>query len=99
MIYVAQLNLNGRMALGLKVELPGSPPLLLIVGKRGFLMCGYLNMESVEKLGVAAAMISGVKNFEEMLHGEVKAVSSKAETFGVKKGMLGEDVVKLFLEP
>jgi uncharacterized protein YunC (DUF1805 family) len=98
MIQIAQLNFDNKAALGLKVELPRSPPLLLIVGKRGFLMCGFLNMEAAEKLGVAAAVVSGVKSFEEMLSGKVRLVSSKAEDFGVKKGMRGEEVVKLFLE-
>ena len=96
MISVTQLQLDGGTALGLKVELPDSPPLLLIIGKRGFLMCGFLNMETVEKLGVAAAVVSGVKSFEEMLNKEVKAVSSKAKEYGVKQGMLGKNAVKLF---
>lgn len=97
MIHVAQLCLDGEKALGLKVELPESPPLMLIVGKRGFLMCGFLNMEVAEKLSVAAAVVSGVKSFEEMLSKEVKVVSSKAEALGVKAGMSGKEAVKRFL--
>ncbi|RLG93246.1 DUF1805 domain-containing protein [Candidatus Bathyarchaeota archaeon] len=97
MIHIAQLGFDGKTALGLKVELPESPPLMLIVGKRGFLMCGFLNMEAAEKLGVAAAVVSGVTTFEEMLNKEVKAASSKAEALGVKVGMLGKEAVKRFL--
>ncbi len=97
MIHIAQLGSDGKTALGLKVELPESPPLMLIVGKRGFLMCGFLNMEAAEKLGVAAAVVSGVKTFEEMLNKEVKVASSKAEALGVKAGMLGKEAVKRFL--
>jgi len=97
MIHIAQLQFDGKAALGLKVELPDSPPLLLIVGRHGFLMCGFLNMEAAEKLNVAAAIVSEVKSFEEMLDKEVIAVSSKAEKYGAKQGMLGREIVKLFM--
>jgi uncharacterized protein YunC (DUF1805 family) len=57
-------------------------------------MCGFLNMESAEKLGVAAAVISGVKTFKDVLNGQVKAVTSKAKTLGVEVGMKGTDALK-----
>ena len=95
MINVASLKVDGKACLGLRVELPDSPPLLIIIADKGFIMCGFLNMDAAERLGVAAAMISGVKTFDDALNAEVRAVTSKAEKFGVKIGMRGAEALKL----
>jgi uncharacterized protein YunC (DUF1805 family) len=97
MIHTTPLKINDKTATGLKVDLPDSPPLVMIIGQTGFIMCGFLNMEAAEKLNVAAATVSGVKNFEDVLEAEVKAVTSKAERKGIKVGMKGRDAVKLLL--
>jgi uncharacterized protein YunC (DUF1805 family) len=60
-------------------------------------MCGFLNMDTAEKLNVAAAMVSGVKSFEDVLKAEVKAATSKARMKGISVGMKGEDALKLLV--
>ncbi|MDH7477605.1 MAG: DUF1805 domain-containing protein [Candidatus Bathyarchaeota archaeon] len=95
MINVASLKVDGKTCFGLRVELPDSPPLLVIIADKGFIMCGFLNMDAAERLGVAAAMVSGVKTFNNVLNAEVRAVTSKAEKFGVKAGMKGAEALKL----
>jgi len=95
MIEVDQLKVDGKTVMGLKVDLPDSPPLVAIIGEKGFVMCGFLNVEAAERLGVMAAVVSGVKTFDDMLSAEVKAVTSKAELKGIKRGMKGQDAVKL----
>jgi len=97
MIHTTSLRINDKTATGLKVDLPDSPPLVMIIGQTGFIMCGFLNMEAAEKLNVVAATVSGVKNFDDVLEAEVKAVTSKAERKGIKVGMKGRDAVKLLL--
>jgi len=32
-------------------------------------MCGFMNVEVAESFGVAAAVVSGVKNFQDVLSG------------------------------
>ncbi|MEM2103226.1 MAG: DUF1805 domain-containing protein [Candidatus Bathyarchaeia archaeon] len=96
MIGIEQLTIDNKAAIGLKIDLPDSPPLLVIIGKTGFVMCGFLNIEVAEKLNVSAAMVSGVKSFEDVLKAEIKAVTSKAKMKGVNVGMKGEEAVKLF---
>jgi uncharacterized protein YunC (DUF1805 family) len=91
------LKINDKVAVGLRVDLPNSPPLLLIVGRTGFVMCGFLNIDVAEKVNVTAAMVSGVKTFEDVLAADIKAVTSKAQMKGIKVGMKGEDAVKLLL--
>jgi len=93
-VVVERLSVDGEACLGVRVDLPGSAPLLVVVADRGFVMCGFLNVEAAERLGVAAAVVSGVKSFEDVLNGEVKAVTSRAEALGVRVGMSGEEALK-----
>lgn len=95
MIRVGQLKVDGKTALGLKVDLPDSPPLVAVIGDKGFVMCGFLNVDVAERLGVTAAMVSGVKTFDDILDAEIKAVTSEAEMKGIRQGMKGHEAVKL----
>lgn len=95
MISVTTLRVDGKSFMGLRTDLPDSPPLLLIIGEKGFVMCGFLNVENAEKLGVTAAVVSGVKTFDDVLNGQVKAVTSKAKNLGIEVGMKGADALKL----
>lgn len=97
MISAMSVKVNDGICLGVRIELPNSPPLLLVVADKGFVMCGFLNVEVAEKLGVAAAVVSGVKSFEDVLNAEVKAVTSKARDLGLSVGMKGVDVLKNML--
>jgi uncharacterized protein YunC (DUF1805 family) len=94
MISVMSVKVYDETCLGVKVELPDSPPLLVVVAEKGFVMCGFLNVDVAERLGVAAAVVSGVKSFEDVLNAEVKAATSKAKGLGVDVGMKGADALK-----
>jgi uncharacterized protein YunC (DUF1805 family) len=94
MINIQTIKVDGKDCLGLRVDLPDSPPMLLIIADKGFVMCGLLNMESAERIGVAAAMVSGVKTFDDVLNAQVKAVTSKAKGFGLEVGMKGAEALK-----
>jgi uncharacterized protein YunC (DUF1805 family) len=93
-ISVTSVKVDSKGCLGVKIELPDSPPILIMVAEKGFVMCGFLNVDAAEKVGVAAAVVSGVKSFEDVLDAKVKAVTSKARTLGVNVGMKGVDVLK-----
>ncbi|MEM3788417.1 MAG: DUF1805 domain-containing protein [Candidatus Bathyarchaeia archaeon] len=97
LISVAQVKVGEKTCLGVRVELPDSPPLLLVVAEKGFVMCGFLNIEAAERLGVAAAMVSGVKTFEDVLNAEIKAATTKAKGLGVQLGMRGAEALKHML--
>jgi len=92
-----QLRIADKTATGVLIELPDSPPLVMIIGNSGFVMCGFLNIDAAERLNVAAAMVSGVKSFEDVLKAEVKAASSKARSKGISVGMKGEEALKLLV--
>lgn len=97
MIEVGSLKVNGGVALSFKVNLPDSPPLLALIGDKGFVMCGFLNIDAAEKLGVVAATVSGVKTIDDVLNADVKAVTTKAEKMGIRPGLKGLEAIKLLI--
>ena len=94
MINISSVKVDGRVFSGVKIDLPESPPMVLVVGEKGFVMCGFLNAEAAEKLNVAATVVSGVKSFEDVLNAQVKHVTSKAKSLGVEAGMKGSEALK-----
>ena len=93
MFEIDKFVIGGKSFQGMKSTLPNVAPLLLIKGEKGFVMCGYLNMEAAEKQGAAAAVVSGVKTFEDVLNAEIKAVTSKAKELGLEPGKKVRDVI------
>ena len=68
---------------------------MIIKAKKGFLGCGYFDVNTANKVGDAAAIVTGVKTFDEMLNANVIKVSEKAKELGIKEGMKGKDALKL----
>ncbi len=93
MIETRELELEGKKILGLKADLPKAP-LVILIASKGYIMCGYLNLDTAEKLGQAAAVVRGVNSFEDILEGNVTAVTSQARKLGVVEGMPGKDAIK-----
>jgi uncharacterized protein YunC (DUF1805 family) len=83
-------------AIGIEVPLPNAP-LILVVGKKGFIMCGYLDLATATRCGDAAAVVKGVNTVNEILERPVVAITPVAETLGITIGMSGRHALeKLF---
>ncbi len=83
---VRMVNIKGISFIGIEIGLPDSPPLILVYGRKGFAMCGFLNLDAAEKVGVVAVMSSGVSSIEDLLNAEVKGATSRALERGVRVG-------------
>lgn len=93
MIQIENLSLDGETYTGIKIDTKPAP-IVVINGRKGFLMCGYLNMEAADKTGAIAVSISGVNSFDDLLKKEVGKISVKARQEGVKEGMIGKEALK-----
>jgi len=93
MFEIDKFTFDGKSFQGVKSTIPNGPPLLLIKGEKGFVMCGYLNLDVAERVGLAAAIVSGVSSFEDVLNAEIKFATSKAKEQGVEPGMVVKDVI------
>ena len=90
------IELDGEKANGVEITLPKAP-LVLATGKDGFVMCGYLNVEVADKLGVAAAMVRGVSTVDDLLKAKIQSFTKAAAQKGVMAGMTGRDALAKFL--
>ncbi len=93
---IEQVNLENGCALGLKLDMERAP-LLVIRAEKGFVMCGYLNMDIANKLGDVAVRVTGVKTFEDVLNAKAVDVSEAAKKLGITTGMIARDALnKMF---
>jgi len=78
---------------GIEVELPSSPPLVVLVGRRAFVACGFLNIELAERLGIPCARVTGVRSIEDVLEREVQQATSRARELGIVEGVKVREVL------
>lgn len=60
--------------------------LLVLVGKKGYIMCGYLDMSTAEKFGEVAVRVAGVSSIDDVLESSVAAASTAAQRLGILPG-------------
>ena len=91
MLKIEMLEVAHKPVQGIDIEAPGGeghPNMLVLQCKNGYVMCGYLNMDTADAVNDAAAVVSGA-NFEALLCNPVKAVSKAAAELGIEVGMTG----------
>jgi uncharacterized protein YunC (DUF1805 family) len=86
------INLGNSSAIGLKMDMEHAP-LLVIRAKKGFVMCGYLNMEVANKLGDVAIRVTGVRTFEDVLEAKAVEVSEAGKLLGITIGMPAKEAL------
>ena len=97
MLVVEQLETATGSVQGVMAKAPGGeghPNMILITCKRGYLMCGYLNLPAAEKFGDAAVLVGGA-DFDAVLANEIKGATSAAKALGVKEGMTGREAAAI----
>lgn len=67
-------------------------PLLIMRSAKGFLACGYINIETCNRTEDACALVNA-GNFDDMKRASVVAVSRKAEALGIRVGETGESAL------
>ena len=88
-----QIIIDGKPFRGDIIPLKTSA-ILVIQGKIGMLGCGYLSIETADKLGHALATVSGVASFDDMLNATVGKVSAAAAKLGITPGMTGKEALR-----
>jgi uncharacterized protein YunC (DUF1805 family) len=72
-----------------------SAPIVMIKGRKGYVMCGYLNMQTAEKLGDAAALVRGVKDRQSIMKATIEETTTAGQSLGLQKGKKVEEVIGL----
>lgn len=76
----------------------GKAPLIVIKNDKGYIMCGYLNMDTANKLGDIAGIVTGVKTFDDVLNSKIVKISKEAKKKGLKIDMTAKDFLNKLLE-
>ncbi len=93
---IEEIKLEKGSALGLKLDMEHAP-LLVIRANKGFVMCGYLDMDVANKLGDVAVRVTGVKSFEDVLNAKAVDVSEAAKKLGITVGMPAREALTKML--
>ena len=80
------INIDGKSFQAYTIKTTNAS-LLIINGKKGMLACGYVKVETADKLG--DVLVTGVNSYDDMRLKPVVAVSKAAEALGIKPGMSG----------
>jgi uncharacterized protein YunC (DUF1805 family) len=70
-------------------------PHMTVQGDKGLLACAYVDIDTCNKTGEACAIVSGVKNHDEMLNRPVIQVSDTARKLGIEPGMTGIQALEI----
>lgn len=101
MIEMTPIKLDNGIAIGVSVKYPKTT-LLSITTQAGYIMCGVLNVEGIDKLHkdrcIVAARVTNVRNFEDMLSATVIEATRQAQILGIIPGLTtGRQALELML--
>ncbi|MDD3296249.1 MAG: DUF1805 domain-containing protein [Candidatus Omnitrophica bacterium] len=73
----------------------GKKKLIILKGRRGYVMCGYLNLKAADSFKDTAVLIKGVSTIKQALSSNVYSASRKAKSLGIKEGQDIKSVLKI----
>lgn len=97
MVITDKVATGNTTSFGILIKSPGGeghPNMILIQCNKGYLMCGYLNLEAAEKFGDAAVLVGGA-DFEEVLANPIKGMTTAARKLGITDGMTGHEAAMI----
>ena len=92
MVSVEMIRVGDKKFVGIKVDLPKAP-LLLIKNDKILIGCGYFSRETLEKLKIAACIVTGVTTFKDMLEASVVYATQEAQKLGAKENMKVREIL------
>lgn len=97
MVSLQPVDIDGKTALGITVELPKTRLVVLTTGK-GYIMCGALDVgllnEKLGDRGILAGRAVGVRTIDDLLEKPLESVTTHAEALGIHPGMPGREALK-----
>ena len=93
-----EIKIKNSVFKGIEMELSKDSSLLVITGDKGYVMCGYLNINTAQKRNDVACMVTGVKTIEDILNSKIVALTSAAQKLGISMGMEVKKVLEILAE-
>lgn len=99
MVSVMPIDVGGKTAVGVSVELPKTR-LLAVATEKGYIMCGALDVQLLNtRLAdrqILAGRAVGVRTLDELLDAPLYDVTEAAQQLGVTPGMTGREALARF---
>lgn len=92
MIRSRKIKICGRTLESVVIGL-GKKKFILIRGRKGYVACGYLNMNVAEKFGDVAVQVQKVSTVTDMLKANVHAMTSGARAAGIRKNQMVKEIL------
>lgn len=93
-----EIKVKNTVFKGIELDLCDETKLLVITGKKGYIMCGYLNINTAQKRNDVACIVTGVKTIEDILNSNVVAITAKAQELGISMNMPVKKVLEILAE-
>jgi len=96
MIEIKSVEVNGNTIVGVKIgnpELPEKPILIVLIAKKGVVVCSNFDINALEKRGVIAARVMGLTKIEDALEAKIESCTSRARALGITEGMTGKEAL------
>ncbi|WP_372519098.1 YunC family protein [Candidatus Ruminimicrobiellum ovillum] len=90
-----EIKVNNTVFKGVELPLCNNANLLVITGEKGYIMCGYLNINTAQKRNDVACIVTGVKTIEDMLNSKVVALTAQAQKLGISMNMEVKKVLEV----
>lgn len=99
MLKIEEIRIGDKKAVGLSLKIPNSDhaDLLIMICDKGYAMCGYLNMDTAQRLDDTAIVLNS-RELGGMQDIEVSQATRKALELGIKIGMKGSEALKLLMD-
>ena len=91
-----KIKIKEKEVNGFEINLPNAN-LVLAATSRGFVCCGYLDLNTAQKLSDAAGVVCGVKTVEDLLKAKIVGMTPAAARLGIKEGMSGQEALELMV--
>jgi uncharacterized protein YunC (DUF1805 family) len=95
---VTEIKVKKSIFKGIELDLCDSSKLLVITGNKGYIMCGYLNINTAQKRNDVACIVTGVKTIEDMLNSKIVALTARAQSLGISMDMEVKKVLEILAE-
>jgi len=96
LIEIKPININGKTIIGVKVgnpEFPEKPAIIVLIAKKGFIVCRNFDIDALNKRNVTAARVEGLTKIEDALDAKIESCTLKAKALGVTEGMTGKEAL------
>jgi len=100
MIEIKPLDTRSGTVLGIRIsnpEAPDRPAIIVLMAKKGLIVCGNFDINELDKRGITAARVVGLSKIEDALQLNIVSTTSRAKALGVDMGMSGEEAIERML--